>query len=113
MFSSTGQAWLGIASRPIVAITADSASRSGIPAATSAPKAITRMTIVTGSESRPARSRSLLNFSSTCFSALTPNSSIERAGCAAAAPSTAAITGSILSTALSESPRMSKFTTAE
>ena len=69
--------------------------------------------MVTGSESRPARSRSLLNFSSTCFSALTPNSSIDSAGWAAAAASTASITGSILSTALSASPRMSKFTIAE
>ena len=113
MFSSTGHAWLGIASRPIVAITAESASRSGMPAATSAPNAITRITIVTGSESSPARSRSLLNLSSTCFSALTPNSSIRREGCAAADAPTAFITGSIRSTAVSASPRRSRFTIAE
>ena len=84
-----------------------------MPAATSAPKATTRITIVTGSERRPARSRSWLNLSSSCFSALTPNSSIRRLGLAAAAPSTASITGWILSVAVSASPRISRLTVAE
>ena len=68
---------------------------------------------MTGSERRPARSRSWLNFSSSCFSALTPNSSIRRLGLAAAAASTASITGWIRSVAVSASPRMSRLTVAE
>ena len=44
---------------------------------------------------------------------LTPNSSIRRLGLAAAAPSTASITGWILSVAVSASPRISRLTVAE
>ena len=51
VLSSIGKMWLGIATRPIVAITAEIASSTGTPAATSAPNAITRMISVTGSDS--------------------------------------------------------------
>ena len=57
--SAIGSRWLGSAISPNVAKTAVSASSSGMPAATSAPKASTRMISVIGSESSPAFARSL------------------------------------------------------
>ena len=51
---ATGSRWLGSATSPNVAKTAVSASSSGMPAATSAPNASTRMISVIGSESVPA-----------------------------------------------------------
>ena len=57
--SSIGKMWLGMATSPMVAITAEMASSTGTPAATSAPNAITRMSRVTGSDSVSARFRSL------------------------------------------------------
>src|SRR5215218_5747380 len=53
---------------PSVAKTAVSASRSGMPAATSAPKTTSRMISVIGIESRPAFERSFPNASSTAAS---------------------------------------------
>ena len=92
-----------------------SASSSGIPAATSAPKASTRTTSVTGSDSRPARSRSLADRLHDLLAlrrglAEAPD---EQVGVSGLAPSTAATTGAILSAASSGSPRMSNRTTAE
>ncbi len=60
--------------RPIVASTAVSPSSSGMPAATRAPNAITRMTSVIGSENSPAFFRSLPKDSSSAALALvSPN----------------------------------------
>ena len=56
--SSTGASWLSGPTRPIVATTAVIASSSGIPAATSAPNATSRMRSVIGSEVVPAFLRS-------------------------------------------------------
>ena len=67
---ATGIRWLGSAIRPNVARTAVRASSSGMPAATSAPNASTRMSSVIGSESAPALPRSLLYAVSTPFWAL-------------------------------------------
>ena len=53
--SSAGQMWLGNASRPSAAMTAVSASRTGIQAATRAPNATNRIASVSGIESISAR----------------------------------------------------------
>ena len=53
--------WLTTAPRPTVASTAESASSTGMPAATNAPNASRRMTNVTGTEVSSARCRSLLD----------------------------------------------------
>ena len=66
--------WLGTATSPKVANTAVSARSNGMPAATSAPNATTRIASVTGSENNPAFSRSSANAVSIPFSALaSPN----------------------------------------
>jgi hypothetical protein len=57
---------------PIVASTAVSASRSGMPAATSAPKATMRMISVNGTDRSPAFARSSKNASSTSLPVLVP-----------------------------------------
>ena len=109
MFSSTGQTWLGIASRPIVAITAESASSSGIPAATSAPKAISE----DDDRDRQREQAGTLEVLVELLVDLLLRADAElvdrqrRMGGGRSA-STASITGSILSTASSASPRMSK-----
>ena len=54
MFGSIEIRWLGRASRPIVANTAVSASRSGMPAATTAPNTSTRIKSVSGIDRSPA-----------------------------------------------------------
>ena len=56
--SDIGSTWLMSATMPSVASTAVRASRSGMPAATSAPKATTRMISVRGTENSPALFRS-------------------------------------------------------
>ena len=58
---STGRNWLGIATSPNVANTAVRASSSGMPAASNAPNAITRITSVIGSDRSPAFERSSSN----------------------------------------------------
>ena len=65
-----------------------------MPAATSAPKATTRTTIVTGSERSPARARSSLTTSVISLSALaSPNAPMKSSGCAVFDSSTAARNG--------------------
>ena len=72
-----------------------------------------RTAIVTGSESSPARSRSLPTDSPISFSDVaSPKEPMKRPRWSAFASRTAASTGSILSTACSGSPRMSKWTSA-
>ena len=95
MTSSIGMSELGSATRPNVAMMAVRASRSGMPAATSAPKTTSRMISVTGIESSPAFLRSSMKAASTSLSALTPNEPMNSSGCAAWTSSTAATTGSI------------------
>ena len=114
VLSSTGKMWLGNATRPMVAITAEMASSTGTPAATSAPNAITRMSRVTGSESVSARLRSLwTNLSIWLPTLASPNSSMRRSGCARWAAWMAASTGAMRSAAVVESPLMSNCTSAE
>ena len=86
-----------------------SASSSGIPAATSAPNAATRMISVSGIEYTPALFRSSANALSTPFAALAPpNSPTKNEGWAFPASPTLVSTGSSLSAAVSLSPLMSK-----
>ena len=112
MTSSIGMSELGSATRPNVAMIAVRASRSGMPAATSAPKTTSRMISVTGIESSPAFLRSSMKAASTSLSALTPNEPMNSSGCAACTSSTAATTGSIFVVASSGSPTISKSTSA-
>ena len=78
--SSIGTNWLGSATRPSVAITAVSPSSSGTPAATSAPKARTRMISVIGSESVSAFLKSSANdFESALLALASPNCADEDA----------------------------------
>ena len=71
--SDIGSTWLMSATMPSVARTAVRASRSGMPAATSAPKATTRMISVSGTENSPAFFRSSKKPASTAFPVLVPN----------------------------------------
>ncbi len=78
---STGKIWLGIATSDIAAATLEKASKSGTPAATSEPKAITRIKSVIGSESISAFARSLWNVSFSSLLELTlPNCSTRKLG---------------------------------
>ncbi len=73
---STGQTWLGIAISPIAAATAEIASSSGTPAATSEPNVMTRMSSVSGNDSNSALPRSLAKMSlSSCWVLTVPNCS--------------------------------------
>ena len=105
--SRPGRRGSGSRSRPNVANTAVSASSSGIPAATSVPKATRRMTSVTGSDSSPALPRSspyAVTRASTLLAS--PNSPMKSCGCAFCSSSTRSRTGPIRSTAVSGSPRI-------
>lgn len=94
MLSSTGMILLGIASSPIVAITAVIPSSSGMPAATRAPKASNRIPRVIGMESSPAFFRSSVKTAFNSLSALArPNSSMVKSGCAACAAAVASRIG--------------------
>ena len=84
----------------MVAITAVTPSSSGRPAATSAPNASSRMTIVIGSEIVSAFLRSSSNIFETALPVLaSPNCSMRSSGCAFWAAAVAARTGSTLSSA--------------
>src|SRR3954470_8887874 len=110
----TGAMWLIGPARPIVPTTAEIASSSGSPAATSVPKARTRMISVRGSDMNSAFWRSFSPASLMAFWALTsPNCPISRPGWdfeAASTVLTAAATGP---SAASESPFTSNDTSAE
>ncbi len=111
---STGDELLGIAIRPIAAMTAENASSSGTPAATSDPKAITRISRVIGSESSSALPRSLWKVSfSSLFELTLPNCSTRKSGLVAATPSMTSCEGSIRSRASRSSPVISNSTSAE
>ena len=79
--SSTPLMWLITPTRPIVPSTAVRPSSRGTPAATRAPKAIKRMSSVTGSEVTSAFLKSLLIDALTWLSELaSPNSPIVNCG---------------------------------
>ncbi len=71
--SSIGTTWLTSETSPSVPSTAVRPSSSGIPAATSAPKANSRMIRVSGTEYVPAVFRSSRNESSIAWFVLSPN----------------------------------------
>jgi hypothetical protein len=66
-FSSIGTSWLGSPSRPMVANTDVSPSRSGIDAPTSEPNTSRRITSVKGIERRPARASCEPNIASSAL----------------------------------------------
>src|SRR5690242_17541534 len=75
--------WLTSAVSPSAASTAVMPSSRGMPAATSAPKASTRITSVTGTDVSSARWKSVLTRSLTAWLALaSPTWPISSAGCA-------------------------------
>ena len=89
--SSTALMWLRTPTRPIVPSTAVRPSSRGTPAATSEPKAINRITSVTGSEVTNAVLKSLLIASFTWLSELAwPNSPTVNCGWAACVAAIAA-----------------------
>ncbi len=99
--------------RPIVAMIAVTASATGSSAATSAPKAMSRMPKATGTAEYSAFLKSSPNASSNVFIMLAPPiSSIRSDPWSFWTPSTAFSTGSTRSPAVSASPRMSNCTSA-
>jgi hypothetical protein len=112
--SPSGTIWLGSADRPSVAITAVSPSSSGTPAATSAPKASSRMTSVIGSESFSALPKSSLNAWESALDALAePNSPTWTPGFARATRCTPSTIGEIASSAWVAVPRSLNVTSTE
>ena len=112
--SSTGDSWLNSETRPIVPNTADRASSSGRPAATSEPKATMRISSVTGSDSVSAFLKSSSKTSPSALPALaSPNCSMRRSGFARCAAATAASGASTRSSVTSKSPASWKETSAE
>ena len=112
--STVGITWLTIEFRPNVASTAENASSTGIPAATSAPNAINRMIMVSGRETLRAFAKSALILSlRTCVADASPNSRMERSGLAARSDATPSITGWMRSGAVSLSPEIWNRTSAE
>jgi hypothetical protein len=84
IWSVTGVSWLIGPSRPSVAPTAVMPSSSGRPAATSAPKATSRISPVSGSDSVSAFLKSSPSDSSNALSAeAEPICSTRRSGCEA------------------------------
>ncbi len=115
MLLSTGYHWLATPIRPMVAKTEVRPSSSGMPAATSAPKAISRMSSVTGSESSPAFARSWPKTSLICLSMdASPTSLSVTAGCAFWSAAVVANSAGTCSSALTRSfVRSLKVTIAE
>ena len=112
--SSTGVAWLSSETRPIVPKTADRASSSGSPAATSEPNATIRISSVIGSDSVSAFLKSFSKTSPSALPALaSPNCSMRRSGLAACAAATAASGASTRSSVTSKSPASWKLTSTE
>jgi hypothetical protein len=112
--SSVGTRWLARRFTPIAARTAENASRTGSPAATIAPKATTRMRMVSGSDVYSARFMSPpKRFSSALFADASPNCATITLGLPACAWSTAFMIGPTLSCASSGSPLMSNWTSSE
>ena len=94
--SSIGTNWLGMATRPSVAMTAVRPSSSGTPAATSAPKARMRMISVIGSERNSAFLKSSENdFESALLALAPPNCPTKTFGLSALTFATEATIGSM------------------
>ena len=112
--SVVGMNWLMTEFSPKVASTAEKARSTGMPAATAAPNANSRMISVRGSETFRAwfRSPSIL-FDRTWSADAWPNSAMCISGCAFWSPATAVMTGWIRSLAVSTSPVMSNCTSAD
>ncbi len=109
-----GTNWLGIATRPSVAMTAVSPSNSGTPAATSAPKARIRMISVIGSERNSAFLKSSENdFESALLALAPPNWPTKTFGLAAFAFTTDSMTGSMRLLVWSSLPRTLNSTSTE
>ena len=84
----TGSQWLTIVSTPMAAVSAVSASSTGMPAATSAPNTSSSRISVIGTEVASA----LLKFSElliACPMLASPVSATRRSGCLACTPATA------------------------
>ena len=84
----TGSQWLTIVSTPMAAVSAVTASSTGMPAATSAPNTISSRISVIGTEVASA----LLKFSElsiACPMLASPDSAMRRSGCLAWTPATA------------------------
>ncbi len=95
-------------------MTAVIASSSGTPAATSAPKATIRISIVIGSERNSARLKSSSRLAPSALSALaSPNCSIRRSGWAFWAAAVAFSEDSTRVSARSSSPGIENVTSAE
>ncbi len=113
-FESIGEIWLGSATRPSAAMTVVMPMSIGTSAATSEPKASTRISSVRGNDSSSALPRSDEKVSlSSLFELTEPNCSIRRPGWAAATAATASLDGSIRLAACSEFPVISKSTSAD
>ena len=109
VLSPVAMNWLETAVSPKAVNTEVSPSSTGMPAASSAPKASSRMISVIGTDRNSAFWKSCLSLSSNRLpDEASPNCSTRRPGWSAATAFTAASIGTILSTAFSESPRMSK-----
>ena len=92
--STPPMTWLSGPRMPIVAMTAVSARSSGTPAATRAPKAISRMIRVTGRDVIRALPKSSWTRSLICCWVLaSPNSPTVKPGCAFCTASTASMAG--------------------
>ena len=90
--SSMAIAWLGSATRPMVANTAESARSSGTPAATTEPKTSRRMIRVSGIEISPALASCELNSLSSALPVdALPASAMYSSGCSAWSLSTAEV----------------------
>ena len=106
---SIGEIWLGSATSASAAITQETASSSGTPAATSEPNATTRISSVSGREISSAFARSLVKVSLSSLLELTlPNCSTSRSGLAAWTEPIASSAGSSRSLASRSSPVISK-----
>ena len=112
--SETGIRWLSGDSRPSAASTAVMPSSSGMPAATTAPKATSRIASVIGSDVNSARWKSEVMASQIALFALaSPNCSTRTDGWARWAPAVAAIAALTFSRDCSSSPSTRKVTSAE
>ena len=87
---STGSQWLGIASSDMALITAVPASRTGMPAATSAPNTTTSNTSVIGTDvSSDFRKSAPIRRLVARFTLAAPASPIRSSGCCACTAATA------------------------
>ncbi len=112
--SEAWKTWLRIADRPIEPSTPENASSTGTPAATKAPKAMSRIRKVIGTESCSALAKSWLTVSLSARTALaSPNSAIVNPGWERWTPATASSDPLTRSEAVVASPRMWKRTSAE